>query len=497
MTTPNNPSWFVIGYVRTIPGEHAFVFPVVQNGDLIEGKAYYGLNGRKLEFFEPSLQESIVRITPLEIPATHNLEDALPMYGYEYELGKVWIGDARQISKTLIDFACTNTTLTNRAKLEISDFVGRLLSGKEFISKNDTLLLGRGTLAGSALELLDDEAHPCTTIKIIGLAKDGYSVIEQMIDQGIHGIEYILIHKNGYANRQAPARHILVPAPGVGDDSSPTGLKSFVTDVRDAISDADMLLITINMNETEIGIAQNIAHAAREMGILTVGVVSQSFEWEGIGDVDDRLAELGATVNSLLVLKNERPAKGDQESFFGKALINTNEILKNAIVGIAEVINEYGHVNIDFEDVRTVMSEHGRAALGVATASGPDRARIAAEHAVLLSGCDLMDAKGILVLVTAAKGSLKLSESRLAMTAINAYVAPDAHVIYGAAYDDILEDKIRVTVLATGLSSAVKTLDRAPMTADSSGKAQARHSAPDRQNSNDIDIVHIPAYLKH
>jgi cell division protein FtsZ len=114
-----------------------------------------------------------------------------------------------------------------------------------------------------------------------------------------------------------------------------------------------------------------------------------------------------------------------------------------------------GHVNVDFEDVRTVMGEPGKAMMGTAKANGPDRARIAAEQAVacpLLEGIDLSGAKGVLVLITAAKGSLKLSESKLAMNTIRAYASPDAHVIYGTAYDDDLNDEIRVTVVATGLS---------------------------------------------
>jgi cell division protein FtsZ len=123
--------------------------------------------------------------------------------------------------------------------------------------------------------------------------------------------------------------------------------------------------------------------------------------------------------------------------------------------GIAEIINVPGHVNVDFEDVRTVMGEPGKAMMGTAVASGPDRARIAAEQAVacpLLEGIDLSGAKGVLVLITAAKGSLKLSESKLAMNTIRAYASPDAHVIYGTAYDDALGDEVRVTVVATGLS---------------------------------------------
>jgi cell division protein FtsZ len=130
-------------------------------------------------------------------------------------------------------------------------------------------------------------------------------------------------------------------------------------------------------------------------------------------------------------------------------------VLKNAVGGIAEVINVPGHVNVDFEDVRTVMGEPGKAMMGTAKAAGPDRARIAAEQAVacpLLEGIDLSGARGVLVLITATKGSLKLSESKLAMNTIRAYASPDAHVIYGTAYDDQLGDEIRVTVVATGLS---------------------------------------------
>ena len=140
-----------------------------------------------------------------------------------------------------------------------------------------------------------------------------------------------------------------------------------------------------------------------------------------------------------------------------EAFAHANDVLKNAVGGIAEIINEYGNVNVDFEDVRTVMGEPGKAMMGTATANGPDRARIAAEQAVacpLLEGVDLSGAKGVLVLVTASKGSLKLKESKEAMNAIKAYAAPDAHVIYGAAYDESLGEEMRVTVVATGLSRA-------------------------------------------
>jgi cell division protein FtsZ len=233
-----------------------------------------------------------------------------------------------------------------------------------------------------------------------------------------------------------------------------------VDDIRAAISGAHMLFITAGMGGGPgTGAAPVIARIAKEMGILTVGVVTKPFDWEGgrrMSNADSGLAELEANVDSLIVVLNEKLLEvlGDDITQ-DEAFAHANDVLKNAVGGIAEIINEYGHVNVDFEDVRTVMGEPGKAMMGTATASGPDRARIAAEQAVacpLLEGIDLSGAKGVLVLVTAAKGSLKLSESRLAMSTINAYASPDAHVIYGAAYDDSLGDEIRVTVVATGLS---------------------------------------------
>jgi cell division protein FtsZ len=149
--------------------------------------------------------------------------------------------------------------------------------------------------------------------------------------------------------------------------------------------------------------------------------------------------------------------------------------------GIAEIINVPGHVNVDFEDVRTVMGEPGKAMMGTAVAAGPDRARIAAEQAVacpLLEGIDLSGARGVLVLITAAKGSLKLSESKLAMNTIRAYASADAHVIYGTAYDDNLGDQIRVTVVATGLSRSRPKLQVMPSSQPQTQLRTGTHDIP-------------------
>ncbi|MDD2545725.1 MAG: cell division protein FtsZ [Burkholderiaceae bacterium] len=316
------------------------------------------------------------------------------------------------------------------------------------------------------IEMIEaEEFNQGTQIKVIGVGGGGSNAVEHMIARHVQGVEFVCANTDAQAlNRSAAHRTIQLGQSGLGAGSKPDkgreAAETAVEDIRSAIQGAHMLFITAGMGGgTGTGAAPVIARVAKEMGILTVGVVTKPFDWEGkrrMANADDGLAELEENVDSLIVVLNEKLLEvlGDditQDEAFAQA----NDVLKNAVGGIAEIINEYGHVNVDFEDVRTVMGEPGKAMMGTATASGPDRARIAAEQAVacpLLEGIDLSGAKGVLVLVTAAKGSLKLSESRLAMSTINAYASPDAHVIYGAAYDDSLGDEIRVTVVATGLS---------------------------------------------
>ena len=316
------------------------------------------------------------------------------------------------------------------------------------------------------IEIIDvEEFNQGTQIKVIGVGGGGSNAVEHMIARSVQGVEFVSANTDAQAlTRSSSHRVIQLGLSGLGAGSKPDkgreAAEAAVEDIRAAIQGAHMLFITAGMGGgTGTGAAPVIARVAKEMGILTVGVVTKPFEWEGgrrMQNADAGLAELEANVDSLIVVLNEKllDVLGDDISQ-DEAFAHANDVLRNAVGGIAEIINEYGHVNVDFEDVRTVMGEPGKAMMGTATASGPDRARIAAEHAVacpLLEGIDLSGAKGVLVLVTAAKGSLKLSESRLAMSTINAYASPDAHVIYGAAYDDSLGEEIRVTVVATGLS---------------------------------------------
>ena len=286
-----------------------------------------------------------------------------------------------------------------------------------------------------------------------------------MIANGVQCVEFITANTDAQAlTRGSAHKTIQLGGTGLGAGSKPEkgreAAEMAVDDIRAAIDGAHMLFITAGMGGgTGTGAAPVIARVAKEMGILTVGVVTKPFDWEGgrrMTNADNGLAELEANVDSLIVVLNEKllDVLGDDITQ-DEAFAHANDVLKNAVGGIAEIINVPGHVNVDFEDVRTVMGEPGKAMMGTAKASGPDRSRIAAEQAVacpLLEGIDLSGAKGVLVLITAAKGSLKLNESKLAMNTIRAYASPDAHVIYGTAYDDSLGEAIRVTVVATGLS---------------------------------------------
>ncbi len=374
-----------------------------------------------------------------------------------------------------------------------------------------------------SIEMIEiEEFNQGTLIKVIGVGGGGGNAVEHMIESGVQGVEFICANTDAQAlGRGSAHKTIQLGGSGLGAGSKPEkgrdAAELAVDDIREAIAGAHMLFITAGMGGgTGTGAAPVIARIAKEMGILTVGVVTKPFDWEGgrrMTNADSGLAELEANVDSLIVVLNEKllDVLGDDITQ-DEAFAHANDVLKNAVGGIAEIINVPGHVNVDFEDVRTVMGEPGKAMMGTAVASGPDRARIAAEQAVacpLLEGIDLSGAKGVLVLITAAKGSLKLSESKLAMNTIRAYASPDAHVIYGTAYDDNLGDDIRVTVVATGLSrqgirrtapplQVLRTgTDNLPVLSMAIGNAGQTYSASTNPNPNVNSVVQPSRPTQH
>lgn len=306
-----------------------------------------------------------------------------------------------------------------------------------------------------------------TRIKVIGVGGGGGNAVEHMIANHVKGVEFICANTDAQALQNSSAQKIVqLGSSGLGAGNMPEkgreAAEQAAEHIREAIAGAHMLFITAGMGGgTGTGAAPVVARIAREMDILTVGVVTKPFEFEGARCTryaEAGLAELALNVDSMIVVLNDKLLEvlgddvGQEEAFaYG------NDVLKNAVGGIAEVINVPGKVNADFEDVKTVMSEPGMAMMGTASASGPDRARIAAQQAIacpLLEGVDLTNAKGILLLITASEATLKLSESRNAMNTVRQFAAEDAHVIYGTTYDDSLGEEIRITVMATGLGKS-------------------------------------------
>src|SRR3982074_279627 len=312
-------------------------------------------------------------------------------------------------------------------------------------------------------EIVDSEVTG-PIIKVVGVGGAGGNAVNHMIDQGVQGVEFIAVNTDAQVlSRNKSGNQIQLGTSGLGAGGKPEGARAVAIADRDrieeAVAGAHMVFITAGMGGgTGTGAAPVIAEVARSLGILTVGVVTKPFTWEGskrMKIAEAGIEEMAPHVDSLIVILNDKLEEvlGDdvtQEDAFEAA----DDVLNNAVAGIAEIINQPGLVNVDFQDVRTVMTEQGMAMMGSAVSSGVDRARIAAEQAIacpLLEGVNLAGARGVLVNITASRPSLKLRENNEAVNIIRTFAAEDATIIYGGVYDDALADNLRVTVVATGL----------------------------------------------
>lgn len=303
-----------------------------------------------------------------------------------------------------------------------------------------------------------------TVIKVIGVGGAGGNAVDHMIKNGVQGVEFIAANTDAQALLRGQAKgQIQLGATGLGAGAKPEAGRAAAQEAREHIAEslrgAHMVFITAGMGGgTGTGAAPVVAEVAKEMGILTVAVVTKPFSFEGarrLQSAENGIAELSEHVDSVIVILNEKLEEvlGDDVSM-EEAFVAADNVLKNAVAGISEIINVPGLINVDFQDVRTVMSEQGMAMMGSASANGIDRARIAAEAAVaspLLEGVNLSGARGVVVNITANKSSLKLRETKEVMNTIRSFAADDATIIFGAVYDDAMADDLRVTVVATGL----------------------------------------------
>jgi len=314
-----------------------------------------------------------------------------------------------------------------------------------------------------------DNAALGTVIKVVGVGGAGGNAVQHMINKGVSGVEFICANTDAQALAASSAHNIIqIGESGLGAGMKPTVGRALAEESRQRIEDslrgAHMVFIAAGMGGgTGTGAAPIVAEIAKSMGALTVAVVSKPFSYEGQKCMDiaeSGLEELSQHVDSLIIILNEKLEEIYEDESMIEWMRHADDVLNNAVAGIAEIINVPGHINVDFNDVKTIMGEQGKAMMGTATASGVDRARIAAEQAVaspLLDGIDLSGARGVLVNVTASRG-LKGKEIKEVMAAVRAFAAPDASIAQGIAYDDDMGDDIRVTVVATGLGKAKKSM---------------------------------------
>jgi len=317
-----------------------------------------------------------------------------------------------------------------------------------------------------------EKASGGTNIKVIGVGGAGGNAVDHMIREGVQGVDFITANTDAQALIRclSPVK-VQLGKSGLGAGSKPEAGRAAAQESRDliaaALDGAHMCFITAGMGGgTGTGAAPVVAEIAKEMGILTVAVVTKPFDFENrIRVAESGIEELSKQVDSLIVVLNDKLLEvyGD-DAGFEDCFRSADNVLTSAVGGIAEIINVPGLVNVDFQDVRTAMAEMGRAMMGSAQASGLDRARIAAEQAAvspLLEGTELSGARCVLVNITASR-SLKMAEVRDAVKTVQAFAAKEAFVKYGTVFEESMEDRIRVTVVATGLGVVRAAVARQP-----------------------------------
>ncbi len=367
-------------------------------------------------------------------------------------------------------------------------------------------------------------------IKVIGIGGGGGNAVDHMLSANLDGVEFINANTDAQALQRSGVPRLLqlgeALTKGLGAGANPEVGRQAAMEDRDRIAEilegADMVFLTSGMGGgTGTGAAPVVAEMARERGILTVAVVTKPFPFEGkkrIESAEQGIADLRQYVDSLITIPNEKVLNvmGKQATLLD-AFARANEVLLNAVQGIAELITRPGLINVDFADVRTVMSEMGVAMMGSATASGEDRAQEAARAAVsspLLEDIDIHGAKGILVNVTAGM-DMSIGEFSEVGDIVNEYASEDATVVIGTVLDPEMQGELRVTMVATGIgeAQAVRKPVR-PKVVHSAGRfdADERSEAPSMvrprraavgggaaapvEAATDLDYLDIPAFLR-
>jgi len=314
--------------------------------------------------------------------------------------------------------------------------------------------------------VLADTENQGAVIKVVGVGGGGGNAVTHMVNSGIEGVDFVCLNTDAQALKHSKVKMSLQIGAnltkGLGAGADPEIGRQAAMDDRDRIIElidgSDMIFITAGMGGgTGTGAAPVVAQVAKELGILTVAVVTKPFEMEGrkrLALADQGIGELGKYVDSLITIPNQKllSVLGGDTTLLD-AFRSANQVLQGAVQGIAELITRPGLINVDFADVRTVMAETGMAMMGSGSASGENRARAAAEAAIsspLLEDVNLSGAHGLLINVTAGM-DLRTSEFHVVGDTVKQYASEDATVVVGYVIDPEMTDQIRVTVVATGI----------------------------------------------
>ncbi|OGS92068.1 MAG: cell division protein FtsZ [Gallionellales bacterium GWA2_60_18] len=361
-----------------------------------------------------------------------------------------------------------------------------------------------------SFELMEAESQDAI-IKVIGVGGCGSNAVDHMIEQGVQGVEFIVINTDAQALKRSKARTQLQIGAnitkGLGAGAKPSVGQAAAEEDRERIKEmicgANMVFITAGMGGgTGTGAAPVVAQIARELDILTVAVVTKPFAYEGnrMRFAKAGIDALHEHVDSLIIVPNSKLMEVlGEDVTVPEAFKAANGVLQGAVAGIAEVINVPGLINVDFADVKTVMSENGMAMMGSAIASGPDRARIAAEAAIaspLLEDVDMSGARGVLVNITSSS-NLKLKEIDDVMKCVQ-FAAEEATVIVGSVFDEIMGEELRVTVVATGLGAPRVTKQKPEMVYRSEETYQRTGTYDEPIASSNVNYPDLdtPAYIR-
>ncbi len=355
----------------------------------------------------------------------------------------------------------------------------------------------------------DDSSEVGVSIKVFGVGGGGNNAVNRMISANIRGVGFVAINTDRQALRRSDAPNQIVIGEkitkGFGAGADPTigarAAAESIDDIKAMLAGADMVFIAAGMGGgTGTGAAPVVARVAREMDILTVGIVTKPFEFEGkkrMERAEAGIAELSQYVDSLVVIPNERlnqtsEARVTLQNAFGIA----DDVLRRGVQSISELINMSAFINLDFADVTSIMKDAGYAHMGVGSATGKDKATQAANEAISspLLETSIKGARGILISITVSP-DVGLEDVTLASTMIKNEAHPDANVIWGVAFDQDLEDEMRITIIATGFDKKPED-DESAEDNEEDNDTDTDESADERQTTSEDDFDMLFDHLK-